>query len=132
MTRPRSSKLTASAFDPLRTFAAGDSRGDPGSNADPEILANGWATPITRSLVRRRLLPEIHLAKREFLNLAGGRLRELSNEVPNARYLVGSEPLSTELCQLLGAGVLPSLDLYKCDGHLAPFMIGYADIAGWV
>ena len=82
--------------------------------------------------MRCRLLPEIHLPKREFLSLAGRRLRELFNKVPNARYLVGSELLATELCQLLGGGLLPSLDLYKCDGHLAPFMIGYADIAGWV
>jgi len=104
----------------------------PAPNADPQALANGWATAIRHSLVRRHLLPETHLPKREFLSLAGRRARELFNEVPNARYLVGSELLSTEMYQLLGGGLLPSLDLYKCDGHLAPFMIGYADIAGWV
>ena len=77
--------------------------------------------------MRRRLLPEIHLSKREFLRLAGRRLRELFNEAPNARYLVGSELLSTELCQLFGGGLLPSPDLYKRDGHLTPFAISYAD-----
>ena len=49
----------------------------PVPNTAPQILAKEWATALRRSLVRRRLLPEIHLSKREFLRLAGRRLREL-------------------------------------------------------
>jgi hypothetical protein len=54
-------------------------------------------------------------------------LRELIDEAPGARHLVGGEPLPAEFREIFSSRLTTGLELQECDRHLAPVAIGDAD-----